>query len=103
MDEFAGALREAVAIERWVVAPGGGSWVGAGSAWAALEPVDTVLTADIGERQLGRPRFRVTLRTPTPVGLGTRLRWGGRILVILRAEPDPRRRDRAAFLVEDRT
>ncbi len=103
MAEFAGSLRESVAVERWAAAGGGGAWLPAGTAWAALDPVDTVLTADIGERQLGRPRFRLTVRTPTAVGLGTRCRWRGRVLVVLRAEPDPRAPDRATFLVEDRT
>ncbi|MBV8971640.1 MAG: head-tail adaptor protein [Sphingomonadaceae bacterium] len=99
MAELAGALRERIAIERW----DGTGWIAIGDAWAALAPVDTVLTADVGERQLGRPRFRLTVRTPTVVALATRCRWRGRLLVVLRAEPDPALRDRATFLVEDRT
>ncbi len=106
MDEFAGALRETVAIEQWVAAadgPAPGTWVAAGIAWASLVPVDVTLLADIGERRIGRPRYRLTLRTPTVATVTSRFGWRGRILAVVRAEPDPRRRDRLTFLVEDRT
>ncbi len=107
MAEFGGSLFDYVTIERWVAGSGSGSgsgsWSAGGGTWAALEPIVTVVTADIGERQLGRPRFRLTVRAPTSVGLGTRCLWRGRTLVVLRLEPDPRQRDRASFLVEDRT
>lgn len=107
MVEFTGGLRETVAVEHWRAAVGGdagaGSWTSDGPAWAALVPLDSTLLADIGERQLGRPRFRLTLRAPSPAGLTSRFRWRGRTLVVVRAEPDPRLRDRVTFLVEDRT
>lgn len=101
-DEFAGALRETVVIER-PVAGRPGTWGGGRPAWAALVPVDATQLVDIGERRIGRPRYRLTLRTPTSATVTSRFRWRDRLLVVVRAEPDPRTRDRLTFLVEDRT
>jgi len=105
MDEFAGGLRERVTLEHWHAADGDlpGAWVAGGTAWAALVPVDLALLADIGERRIGRPRYRVILRTPSDATVSSRFGWRGRTLVVVRAEPDPRQRDRTTFLVEDRT
>ena len=102
MDEFAGTLRETVLIEAAV--PGSpGAWGDGCSAWAALTPVQDFQLIDIGERRIGRPRFHLTLRTPTAATVTSRFRWRGRLLVVVRAEPDPQQRDRLTFLVEDRT
>nr|WP_295661284.1 head-tail adaptor protein [Polymorphobacter sp.] len=107
--EFTGSLRDSVAIEHWAAAPddsGGdaGSWTFAGSAWAALVPTDVVATSSIvGERRITRSRYRLTIRAGSGAGLTSRFRWGDRILVVLRVEPDPRTRDRLTLLVEDRT
>ena len=104
-DEFAGLLRERVAIDRWTPAIAGasGEWTPAGAAWAALVPVDAAQLADVGERRIGRPHYQLTLRTPTVARVGSRFHWRGRTLVVLRLDPDPRLRDRITFLVEDRT
>jgi len=45
----------------------------------------------------------VILRTPSDATVSSRFGWRGRTLVVVRAEPDPRQRDRTTFLVEDRT
>ncbi len=107
MAEFAGDLRETVVIEQWTAADPGdsaaGAWIDAGCAWAALVPVDPNLVDGLGERGIGRPRFRLTLRAPTCATVTSRFRWQRRILAVVRAEPDPRLRDRLTFLVEDRT
>lgn len=102
-DEFAGGLRETVGIDHWTGGGGDGGWTDAGIAWAALVPVDSTLITEIGERRIGRPRYRLTLRLPTMASVTSRFRWRGRVLAVLRAEPDPRARDRLTFLVEDRT
>ncbi len=91
-----------VGIDQWTSTIVGG-WIDAGVAWAALVPVDVTMIADVGERRIGRPRYRLTLRLPTIASVTSRFRWRGRVLAILRAEPDPRLRDRMTFLVEDRT
>ena len=101
-DEFAGGLRETVVIES-AVAGSPGTWSDGCPAWAALAPVQDFQLIDIGERRIGRPRFHLTLRTPTPATVASRFRWRGRLLVVVRAEPDPLLRDRVTFLVEDRT
>jgi head-tail adaptor len=107
--EFTGSLRDSVAIEHWITAPddsGGdaGSWLAAGTAWAALVPTDVIATSSIvGERRIARSRYRLTIRTGSGAGLTSRFRWGDRILAVLRVEPDPRTRDRLTLLVEDRT
>ena len=101
-DEFAGGLRETVVVEP--ATPGSpGTWGSGCPAWAALLPVQDFQLIDIGERRIGRPRYHLTLRTPTPATVTSRFRWRGRLLVVVRAEPDPRLRDRVTFLVEDRT
>ena len=104
VDEFSGALRETVGIDQWTAGTDDvGGWTGAGVAWAALVPVDPTVIETVGERRIGRPRYRLTLRLPTMASVTSRFRWRGRTLAILRAEPDPRLRDRLTFLVEDRT
>ena len=85
----------------WPVPPG--AWGGGCVAWAALQPVQDFQLVDVGERRIGRPRYHLTLRTPTAATVSSRFRWRGRLLVVVRAEPDPRTRDRLTFLVEDRT
>ena len=108
--EFTGALREAVGVEHWVPArddsgDDAGAWTAVGPAWAALVPVDAGVTslASVGERRVGRPRFRLTLRATPGIGMTSRFQWRGRLLAVLRAEPDPRTPDRMTLLVEDRT
>lgn len=107
--EFTGSLRETVAVEHWVPAlddSGGdaGAWASADTAWAALVPTDVVATSSVvGERRITRPRFRLTLRSGVGAGLTSRFRWSGRLLAVLRVEPDPRTPDRLTLLVEDRT
>lgn len=106
--EFTGSLREALAVEHWTPAPDdsggdGGEWTAAGYVWAALVPIDSSLTPVVGERRVSRPRFRLTMRAVPDIGLTTRFRWQGRLLSVLRVEPDPRTPDRLTLLVEDRT
>lgn len=100
MTEFAGSLRERVALEDWAGTPEGGEWLPGGDAWGALLPADHG-PAVLGEGRVARPRYRLTLRV-RDVSLTTRVRWRGRVLSVLRVEPDPRARDRTTLLVEDR-
>jgi len=100
MNEFSGSLRERVALEDWAGTPEGGAWEDGGAAWAALVPADPGPPV-LGEGRVARPRYRLTLRT-RDVGLNSRFRWRGRVLSVLRVEPDPRARDRTTCLVEDR-
>jgi head-tail adaptor len=104
-DEFAGALCERVVIEAWVAARDDagadvGHWQAGPERLAAIEP-DGVGRGD-GEARRSRRRWRVTLRQPVAVGLTSRLRWDGLLLVVLAMEPDPRRRDRIMLRCEAR-
>ena len=99
--EFAGALTERVALEQWQGDPEGGAWVADGEAWAALVPHDA-LAPVVGEGQASRPRYRLTIRTGPAVTLASRFLWRGRVLAVLRLEPDTRTPDRQSIIVEDR-
>ena len=99
--EFAGALSERVAIEDWQGDPEGGTWLAGGDAWAAIVPHDPGATV-IGEGRASRPRYRLTMRSGRAVTLASRFSWRGRVLAVLRLEPDPRTPDRQSFIVEDR-
>ena len=101
MTEFSGTLRERVHLEHWAGTPEDGAWVAGGDAWGALVPVEPG-PAVLGEGRVARPRYRLTLRARGDVELTTRFRWRGRLLSVVRVEPDPRARDRTNALVEDR-
>lgn len=98
--EFAGALCERVVLEHWQGDPEGGAWLAAGEHWASLVPHDAQ-TPVIGEGRVSRPRYRLVMRGGD-AGLAHRFRWRGRVLAVLRLEPDPRTPDRQALIVEDR-
>lgn len=107
MAEFAGSLGERVEAETLMRNGDGtggmsGDFAPAGAHWAALSPEGRGAGAE-GEALRGRPRYRLTMRAATGVGLGTRFRWKGKLLHVLRVEPDPRAPDRVRLLVEDRT
>lgn len=104
--EFAGTLRERVAVERLTQIPGDDgnavlAWADDGAAWAGLVPAPAP-DSIVGEGQVSRPRYRMTLRPRAGLGLACRFRWLGRVLTVIRIEPDPRRRDRITLLVEER-
>lgn len=104
--EFAGLLRERVTVERLASTPGDDgnatlAWTADGEAWAALAPAG-LPDPIAGEGQVSRPRYRLTLRPRPGLGLASRFRWLGRVLTVLRVEPDPRRTDRITLLVEER-
>ncbi len=101
MTEFTGLLCERVHLEHWAGDPDGGAWVAGGDAWAALVPVEPG-PGVLGEGRVSRPRYRLTLRAGPAVTLATRFVWRGRVLAVLRTEPDPRLPDRTTCLVEDR-
>lgn len=91
--EFAGALRERVAIEQrasqrdvWGGAAGGYSYDGA--AWAAIAPL-TPGEEVAGDVYAALPRWRVTLRRRDRIGPQTRFVWRGRYLKVRTVETDP--------------
>jgi len=111
-DEFAGRLREALAIEQWHGDPddlGGvtATWRPIGFDWAAVVPIERgfgdAVSPVAGEGRVARPRFRITMRMRDDVGLASRFHWRGHLLNVIRAEPDPSTPDRITLLVESRT
>ncbi len=98
--EFAGLLRERVALEHWQGDPEGGAWVAAGEHWASLVPHEAQ-TQVVGEGRSSRSRYRLMLRS-IGVTLAHRFLWRDRVLAVVRLEPDPRMPDRQTLIVEDR-
>ena len=91
--EFAGTLRERVAIEtRLSTRDSGAGAVGTyrydGQAWAAVSPL---MPADLARADAlsAMPRWRVTLRKREGIGLGTRLTWRGKYLAVRAVLSDP--------------
>jgi head-tail adaptor len=103
--ELAGLLRERVTLERQ--APGRdalgvarGAWLSLGQCWAAVVP------AGEGERYLGDAaaapaRFHVTIRARKVFGVGDRVIWRGRTLVVETVTFDPTIPDRITCLTEE--
>ena len=100
MAEFTGLLAERLGIEIWSGDPDAGAWIVGNQIWGGLVPIDGG-TALAGEGRVSRPRYRLTIRARA-VSLTTRFRWRGRVLAVLRIEPDPRLPDRTILTVEDR-
>ena len=94
MTEFAGALRERIAIERRnderdMLAGARGKWRYDGAAWAAitpLAPADLVVADAIS----ALPRWRVTIRKRESIDASSRIVWRGRYLNVRSVESDPR-------------
>ena len=112
-EELSGTMVERVAIEQFVDARDAnaasvGSWVAAGSRWAAIIPDGSGSTqgvSTLGEARRSRRRWRVTLRPGGEVGvigLTSRLIWRGEWLAVIAIESDPRRPDRMVLRCEMR-
>lgn len=103
--EFAGTLRERIAIERPVSlrnemglqVPG---WepVCRCLASVALESVGAESEA---QALSAMPRYRVTIRTREGIALDQRIHWKGRMLMVRQLLDDPRDRDRIAMRCEE--
>lgn len=105
MSEFAGTLRERIAIERPV-----GARTAMGlqqSEWAQLcRCVAAIVPEGAGSESEAQalsamPRFRVTIRKRDGVAIDQRINWGGRLLMIRQMLDDPRARDRIVMRCEE--
>ena len=105
MSEFAGSLRERVTIERPVslrnamgLQEPGWEEVCQCLAGVALESVGAESEA---QALSAMPRFRVTIRERDGIGLGQRIRWSGRFLMVRQLLTDPRAKDRIVMRCEE--
>ena len=105
MAEFAGTLRERIAIERPLAertASGlsTGGWEHVASCSAAIRPEGNGPEAEAMSFS-AMPRFRVTLRRRRELAVDQRLRWGDRHLMIRQIIDDPRTPDRLELRCEE--
>ena len=105
MSEFAGTLRERVIIERPLSSrnamglqePG---WEEVCRCLAAVT-LETVGAESEGQALSAMPRYRVTVRFHEGIGVGLRVRWRGRSLMVGQLLDDPRARDRIVMRCEE--
>lgn len=105
MSEFAGTLRERIAIEQ--LAP---VRTASGLQQEEWVPVARCLAAIVAEAPGGEaeamalssaPRFRVTIRARDGVGVGQRLIWRERRMLVKQRIDDPRSPDRIVLRCEE--
>ncbi|MEO6226010.1 MAG: head-tail adaptor protein [Sphingomicrobium sp.] len=105
MTEFAGTLRERVAIERPTAVrnamglqePG---WEQVCRCLASVK-LDSVGAESEAQALSAMPRFRVTIRARDGIALGNRVSWNGRLLMVRQLLDDPAARDRIAMRCEE--
>lgn len=105
MSEFAGTLRERIAIERPVTRR-----TATGLQEAGWEPVASCLAAimleGVGPESEGQalsamPRLRVTIRRRGGIAIDQRIRWRSRTMMIRQLLDDPRTPDRLTLRCEE--
>ena len=103
--EFAGTLRERVTIERPVSSrntmglqqPG---WETVCSCLASVA-LESVGAESEAQALSAMPKFRVTIRKRDAIGLGQRISWNGRKMVVRQLLDDPRSKDRITMRCEE--
>ena len=105
MSEFAGTLNERILIERPTDLR-----TDSGLQQAGWEPVATCLAAIVAEGAgteaeamalSAMPRFRVTIRLRDGIGVGQRVTWRDRSMLVKQRIDDPRRPDRIELRCEE--
>lgn len=105
MMEFAGTLRERIAIERptsvrnamGLQEPG---WEQVCRCLASVT-LDSVGAESEAQALSAMPRFKVTIRWREGIALDQRVRWSGRTLMVRQLLDDPRSRDRIVMRCEE--
>ena len=103
--EFAGTLRERVTIERPVSSrnamglkqPG---WETVCSCLASVA-LESVGAESEAQALSAMPKFRVTIRQREGIGLGQRISWNGRKMMVRQLLDDPRSKDRITMRCEE--
>ena len=93
-EEFAGSLRERVAIEqrrgeRDVLAGAKRGFTYDGASWAAVSPL-VPAGLSVADALSALPRWQVTMRKREGIGPATRLVWRSRFLAVTGVISDPR-------------
>ena len=105
MSEFAGTLRERIAIERPISVrnemglqePG---WEEVCRCLASVM-LESVGAESEGQALSSMPRYRVTVRWREGIALDQRVSWGERKLMVRQLLDDPRAKDRIAMRCEE--
>lgn len=105
MSEFAGTLKERVSIERPT-----NLRTASGLQTAGWEPVARCLAAIVpegvgpesqGQALSAMSRYRVTIRRRGGIGVGQRVVWGARAMLVKQRIDDPRQPDRILLRCEE--
>lgn len=105
MTEFAGTLRERIVIENPVSSrnamglqePG---WEELCRCLAAIAP-ESVGAATVGQALSAMPVYRVTIRRRDGIGIGQRITWKCRSLIVRQLLDDPAAKDRIVLRCEE--
>ena len=105
MSEFAGTLRERIAIERPISVRNemGLQEPGWEEVFRCLASVmlESVGAESEGQALSSMPRYRVTVRWREGIALDQRVSWGERKLMVRQLLDDPRAKDRIAMRCEE--
>lgn len=105
MTEFAGTLRERIVVERPISTRNEMGLQEPG--WEEVTRcLASVVLQSVGPQSEAQalsamPRFRVTIRERDGIGLGQRIRWSGRFLMVRQLLTDPRAKDRIVMRCEE--
>lgn len=105
MSEFAGTLRERIAIDRPTTlrTPTGlqeSGWEEVASCLAAIQ-LEGVGPESEGQALSAMPKLRVTIRRRDGIGIDQRVRWGTRTMMVRQLLDDPRYSDRLVLRCEE--
>ena len=105
MSEFAGMLRERIVIERPadLRTPSGlqtAGWETVARCLAGIIAEGTGAEAE-GQALSAMPRYRVTIRRRDGIGVGQRVTWGERAMLVKQRIDDPRLPDRILLRCEE--
>lgn len=104
--EFAGSLRERIAVERQLEARtalglAAGEWEAMFRCFASVAPETAAGAEAEGQALSAMTRYRVTIRARPGMAVGQRVVWKGRRLLIRQIVDDPRTTDRLLMRCEE--
>ena len=105
MSEFAGTLRERIAIEapvgsRTAMGVQQSEWQQVCRCLAAVE-LEGAGPESEGQTLSAMPKYRVTIRKRDGIAIDQRISWRGRVMMVRQMLDDPRARDRIVMRCEE--